>query len=63
MAPVPGHCLSSFHNNNNEKFRSFKSRENIHKKSLDPSRAEKIFIKKKLDHTAVSAIQASSVIL
>ena len=34
--------------NNNEKFRSFKSKENI---------------RKKLDHTAVSAIKASSVTL
>ena len=32
-------------------------------KSLDPSRAEKIFIRKKLGHTAVSAIKASSVTL
>ena len=33
----------------------------IIKKSLDPSRTEKIFIRKKLDHTTVSAITASSV--
>ena len=32
-------------------------------KSLDPLRAKKIFIRKKLGHTAVSAIQASSVTL
>ena len=32
-------------------------------KSLDPSRAEKIFIRKKLGHTAVSDIKASSVTL
>ena len=32
-------------------------------KSLDPLRAKKIFIKKKLGHTAVSAIKASSVTL
>ena len=32
-------------------------------KCLDPSRGEKIFIKKKLGHTAVSAIKASSVTL
>ena len=30
-------------------------------KSLDPLRAKKIFIRKKLGHTAVSAIKASSV--
>ena len=30
-------------------------------KSLDPLRAKKTFIRKKLDHTAVSAIKASSV--
>ena len=38
----------------------------IHKiimKSLDPSRAEKIFIRKNLGHTAVSAIKTSSVTL
>ena len=32
-------------------------------KRLDPSRARKIFIRKKLGHTAVSAIKASSVTL
>ena len=32
-------------------------------KSLDPLRAKKTFIRKKLGHTAVSAIQASSVTL
>ena len=32
-------------------------------KSLDPLRAKKIFIRKKLGHTAVSAIKASSVTL
>ena len=32
-------------------------------KSLDSLRAKKIFIRKKLDHTAVSAIKASSVTL
>ena len=32
-------------------------------KSLDPLRAKKIFTKKKLGHTAVSAIKASSVTL
>ena len=32
-------------------------------KSLDPLRAKKILIRKKLDHTAVSAIKASSVTL
>ena len=32
-------------------------------KSLDPLRAKKIFIRKKLGHTAVSAIRASSVTL
>ena len=32
-------------------------------KSLDPLRAKKRFIRKKLDHTAVSAIKASSVTL
>ena len=32
-------------------------------KSLDPLRAKKIFIRKKLGHTAVSAIKASSVAL
>ena len=32
-------------------------------KSLDPLRAKKTFIKKKLGHTAISAIQASSVTL
>ena len=32
-------------------------------KSLDPLRAQKAFIKKKLGHTAVSAIKASSVTL
>ena len=32
-------------------------------KSLEPLRAKKIFIKKKLDHTMVSAIKASSVTL
>ena len=32
-------------------------------KSLDPLRAKKIFIRKKLGHTAVSAIEASSVTL
>ena len=32
-------------------------------KSLDPLRAKKTFIRKKLGHTVVSAIQASSVIL
>ena len=32
-------------------------------KNLDPLRAKKIFIRKKLDHTAVSAIKASSVTL
>ena len=31
--------------------------------SVDPLRAKKIFIKKKLGHTAVSAIKASSVTL
>ena len=45
--------LISFYNkmiiNNNEKFRSFKNKE--------------IFIRKKLGHTAVSAIKASSVTL
>ena len=30
-------------------------------KSLDPLRTKKIFIRKKLGHTAVSAIKASSV--
>ena len=32
-------------------------------KSLDPLRAKKTFIRKKLGHTAVSAIKASSVTL
>ena len=32
-------------------------------KSLDPLRAKKIFIRKKLGHTAVAAIKASSVTL
>ena len=32
-------------------------------KSLDPLRTKKIFIRKKLGHTAVSAIKASSVTL
>ena len=32
-------------------------------KSLDPLRAKKTFIRKKLDHTMVSAIKASSVTL
>ena len=32
-------------------------------KSLDPLRAMKTFIRKKLDHTMVSAIKASSVTL
>ena len=32
-------------------------------KSLEPLRAKKIFIRKKLGHTAVSAIKASSVAL
>ena len=32
-------------------------------KSLDPIRAKKIFIRKKLGHTAVSTIKASSVTL
>ena len=32
-------------------------------KSLDPSRAVQIFIRKKLGHSAVSAIRASSVTL
>ena len=32
-------------------------------KSLDPLRAKKIFIRKKLGHTAVSAIKALSVTL
>ena len=32
-------------------------------KSLDPLRAKKIFIRKKLGHTAVSAIKASSLTL
>ena len=32
-------------------------------KSLDPLRAKKIFIRKKLGHTVVSAIKASSVTL
>ena len=32
-------------------------------KSLDPLRAKKIFIRKKLGHTTVSAIKASSVTL
>ena len=35
----------------------------IIKKSLDPLRAKKTFIRKKLGHTAVSAIKASSVTL
>ena len=35
----------------------------IKMKSLDPLRAKKIFIRKKLGHTAVSAIKASSVTL
>ena len=32
-------------------------------KSLDPLRAKKTFIRKKLDHTVVSAIKASSLTL
>ena len=39
--------------NNNEKFRSFKSKENIHEKEVGPY----------CDFTAVSAIKASSVTL
>ena len=36
---------------------------NNNKKSLDPLRAKKTFIRKKLGHTAVSAIKAASVTL
>ena len=36
---------------------------NIIMKSLDPLRAKKTFIRKRLGHTAVSAIKASSVTL
>ena len=36
---------------------------NTNNKSLDPLRANEAFIRKKLGHTAVSAIKASSVTL
>ena len=44
-------------------YQALKSEVIIIIKSLDPLRAKKTFIRKKLGHTAVSAIKASSVTL
>ena len=46
-----------------KKSRNFRFSQGIIIKSLDPLRAKKRFIRKKLGHTAVSAIKASSVTL